>query len=198
MTDLTEIVEAYLADLDLSYQDYVAKLLASYGPAEYDYFNQSTYHDFKHGLTKTPGKNNKVSRTSEGLYCHHIDEDKQILISTNEAILHFDIPYQYQLANRLVYCNLIEHALLHIKIAVEQQDNHARNQTLGIGGYVAYIRPNLIDWLLDGNVPSQHWQLNCYHAIEMSESDATDLIIGLDEYLVNHYPITEIELNDYL
>lgn len=193
---MTEIVEAYLADLDLSYQEYVAKLLAKYGPAEYDYFNQSTYDDFKHGLTKTPGKNNNVSRTAEGLYCHHIDEDKQILISRNEAILHFDIPYQYQLANRLVYCNLIEHALLHIKIAVEQQENHAGNQTLGIGGYVAYIRPNLIDWLLDGNVPSQHWQLNCYHAIEMSKPDAADLIIGLDAYLVKHYPITEIELNN--
>lgn len=185
----------YLEKLQMSYLEYVDYLLKKYGPAKFNYFSETAYQDFKKGLRKSPGKNARISRTSEGLYCHHIDEDKQIMISTDGAIVQFDIPYDYQTKDRLVYCNLIEHAILHILISIEQQNENGNNQRLGIGGYVNFIRPTLIDWLVNGNVPNLQWQRNCYEAIKLSESESNILIQGLDNYLVNNYPITVDAMN---
>ena len=48
--------------------------IQEYGKAKGDYF-----------LTETcASKNKKITRTSEGLYCHHIDEDKAIMLSTDK------------------------------------------------------------------------------------------------------------------
>ena len=53
------------------YFNILEHLLKKYGKAKGDYF-----------LTETCAtKNKKVSRTSEGLFCHHIDEDKAINLS---------------------------------------------------------------------------------------------------------------------
>ena len=56
-----------LAEMEMNYDDLVAYLLGKYGKAQYDYF-----------LTdKCVSKNRKVTRTSEGLLCHHIDENRK-------------------------------------------------------------------------------------------------------------------------
>ena len=91
----------------MSYDDYVQYLLKKYGPATKDYY----YINKNGNLSK-----NKITRTSEGLECHHIDEDKYILLATlEEAKRHFET----QKANRLCYADKIEHLLLHIKITTE-------------------------------------------------------------------------------
>lgn len=104
----------------MSYDDYVVYLLRKYGPAQYDYFcNESC-----------KSKNSKNSRSSEGLFCHHIAENKEILLSTPEvARMH---TFEYQKAHNLVYANYLEHLLLHIKIVEED----ITNEGLGLGGVI--------------------------------------------------------------
>ena len=114
-------IEKMEKELAMPYDAYVKHLLEKYGHATCDYFRTST----------CKSKNSKTSRTEEGLYCHHIDEDKAIMLSTPEvARLH---PFEYQKADRLVYCNILEHLLLHIKIAEEREDITSE---VGIGGTV--------------------------------------------------------------
>lgn len=190
----------YSSFLQKSYSQYVEFLLSKYGSGLDDYYSKESYDKFLSGEIKKPSKKRKVSRTVDGLYCHHIDEDKQIMISTPSEILRFNIPYSYQTKDRLVYCNLIEHAILHIHIAIEQKNNHPNHMVLGIGGYVNFIRPELIDWLSYGNVPSSDnnrtlWRYHCYEAVKMSKSDFDDLLFSMDDYLLRNYPINQDRLD---
>lgn len=119
-------------ELGLSYDELCDYLVDKYGPAEYDYFINETCRS----------RNRKVSRASEGLCCHHRDEDKAIMLSdTNWATKN---PFEYQKANRLVYCNSLEHLILHIKIVKEPKKANANEfETQGIGGVVMYMVPAL-------------------------------------------------------
>lgn len=108
-----------------SYADIVDFLLLHHGPVPGDYFVNET--------CKTKNKN--ITRTSEGLFCHHIDEDKAIMLSND--VFASKNPFTYQKAERLVYCNYLEHLLLHTKIAEEpkaEQANLCEEQ--GIGGTI--------------------------------------------------------------
>lgn len=51
-----------------------------------------------------------------------MDEEKQIVVAKAKAILRFDIPFSYQEKERLVYCHLFEHAILHKLIAIQDVD----------------------------------------------------------------------------
>lgn len=106
--------------IDMSYAQLVQHLLDKYGPAKHDYFN----------TPECKSKSTKLSRTKEGLFCHHIAENKEILLSTPEvARMH---PFEYQQKHNLVYANYIEHLLLHIKIV--QEDEESRG--VGLGGVI--------------------------------------------------------------
>lgn len=185
--------------LSLSYSEYVDYLLQKYGPAVDDYFSEKSYAKFLNGEVKSISKKSKISRTSEGLYCHHIDENKQIMISTPSIILRFNIRYSYQTKDRLVYCNLIEHAILHLLITKESpviQDN----MKLGQGGYVNFIRPELNDWLILGNIPSSDnkltaWRFNCYNAVKMDKQKFQDLLSKLDAFLIANSDATAEDLD---
>lgn len=119
-----------------SYLEIVNILLEKYGPAKYDYF---CFKDCSF-------VNAKVSRMSEGLYCHHIDEDKAIkLSSSGNAMAN---PFKYQRTDRLVYCNVLEHLLLHLKIVIEPKHKDAnKNEIQGIGGVRQFICPIINDYL---------------------------------------------------
>jgi hypothetical protein len=182
--------------LDGSYQDAVSALLEKYGPATDDFFSDKSYARFKNGEIKAPSKR-KISRTNEGLFCHHIDEDKQILISTPQAILFYDIPFEYQKKDRLVYCNLIEHAVLHLLIAAETYDENSSGQLLGIGGYMNFIRPNILSWLVFGNEPTAKWSINCWKTIQMEPRKAKKMVKEMDKFLLRNYPsVTRRDLKD--
>lgn len=56
-----------------------------------------------------------VIRKSEGLYCRLIDENKANMFTDGKFAA--TNPFEYQEASRLVYCNLLEHLILHVKIA---------------------------------------------------------------------------------
>jgi len=119
--------------LNSSYADIVKYLLKKYGAAKHDYFKD----------TACTTKNPQVSRTAEGLYCHHIDEDKAIMLSNDQYAA--ANPFDYQKASRLVYCNILEHLLLHVKIAAEHAEETIEGEILGIGGAVNFICKELND-----------------------------------------------------
>ena len=96
--------EELIKELLMGYEELADYLKEKYGPAKYDYFCNESCRTV----------NKKTSRSSEGLQCHHIDEDKHGNLSVPQLAKRH--PYKYQKKDRLVYCNLIEHCLLHHKI----------------------------------------------------------------------------------
>ena len=114
--------------LDMKYKEIISYLLGKYGPVPGDYFANETCRS----------KNRKITRTKEGLFIHHIDEDKAIMLSTDGFAINNS--YRYQKADRLVYCNILEHLILHVKIAEEPRNVNANKDELpGIGGAVNFL-----------------------------------------------------------
>lgn len=191
-------MEDYVTLLNENYEGCCVYLLDKYGMATDDYFSKPSYERFKKGEIKAPGKK-KITRTNEGLYIHHMDEDKQILIANPKAIIKFDIPFTYQEKERLVYCNLIEHAILHILIAkkdVEEGTKGNNFQAHGIGGYINFIRPELIQWLIKEVSPKLAWKINCRNVIMTSVKNAEKLIEQMDIFLVDNYPISQDQIEE--
>lgn len=125
--------------LAINYQDVCNYLKNKYGHVAKDYFTDET-------MTK---KSQGITRGKEGLCIHHIDEDKAILLSTTDyAQL---APFAFQKSNRLVYCNLLEHLVLHIKIVESTKLKY------GCGGIYAYINPELND-IYSGIQYQQPWK----------------------------------------
>ena len=132
--------------LSMSYDEIVKLFLKKYGAAKHDYFTDR----------ECTIKNKLVSRTAEGLFCHHIDEDKAIMLSNDEYAARN--PFEYQKKNRLVYCNLLEHLLLHVKIAEEPRNPDANeNELPGIGGAINYLCKQLND-IYAGKEPAEEWR----------------------------------------
>jgi hypothetical protein len=103
--DSIEIIK----ECEMPYYSLVKYLQMKYGAVKYDYFTD----DIKYL------RDRRITRTMEGLYCHHIDEDKGDLLS--EPTFAKRAPFEWQKKERLIYCNLIEHLILHLKIIVLRQ-----------------------------------------------------------------------------
>lgn len=144
MDNYTEKMDKYLK---MSYAEYVAYLLEKYGPAKYDYF----YNE------NCKSKNNKNSRSAEGLFCHHVDEDKEILLSTPEIAQVNS--FEYQKADRLVYADYLEHLLLHVKIVEEDEKKNG----CGLGG-VIMISSVLNDYFRHGRADG--WKRNAMKHVD--------------------------------
>ncbi|TDV24313.1 hypothetical protein BCF59_0272 [Mycoplasmopsis mustelae] len=119
--------------LTLTYQQCCDFLRNKYGEINGNYFVKEN--------CKT--KNQKITRGNEGLHIHHIDEDKAIMLSNRHfAILN---PFEYQKGERLIYCNLLEHLVLHIKIIEHPHPNKNSLETVGWGGLFNFMIPELND-----------------------------------------------------
>lgn len=146
-------------DIDTSYHELVDSFLKKYGAAKHDYFTDR----------ECTIKNKLVSRTAEGLFCHHIDEDKAIMLSNDEYAARN--PFEYQKKNRLVYCNLLEHLLLHVKIAEEPRNPDANeNELPGIGGAINYLCKQLND-IYAGKEPAEEWRKTVASKVQDSFDD---------------------------
>lgn len=159
-------------ELDMSYDDYVVYLLDKYGCAKHDYFTNENCNS----------KNSKVTRTNEGLFCHHIDENKTILLAEPTiAKMH---SFEYQKAHRLVYCNYFEHLLLHIKIVKEAHEKVGYEDAMvGIGG------AEMLWQQINGcyrNAPKDGWRKNVFDVIKDR----------YDEYLIIMKYIKQVIDND--
>ena len=105
----------YRLEVSLSYSALVEHLRRKYGKAKGDYFTDETCRTV-----------NLINvRAYEGLHCHHVDAIDVIRLSEPEVAA--KQPFAYQKADRLVYANVLEHLLLHIKIA---EENAARDRSL--------------------------------------------------------------------
>ena len=124
----------YSMIMKMKYNELVQFLINKYGPAQYDYYTNEN----------CTSKNQKVVRSSEGLFCHHIDENKAIKLSNHDYAI--NNPFEYQKKERLVYCNFLEHLLLHILIYEEFNNSNTNEDKLGIGGAVDYLVEQLNDY----------------------------------------------------
>ena len=143
-------LEEYKKIENCSYVEYCDYLQSKYGIGLCDY------------MTKNWNKNQKISRTKDGLYVHHKYEDHAILLSNPEYAK--KNPYEWQLRENIVYCDLLEHLFLHILICEHPSKDKKQNEKVGFGGVVNFIVPELND-VYSGWVPKQQWQLNCHNKI---------------------------------
>ena len=140
---------------NFSYLQYCNYLQEKYGKSKYDYFKN--LYDLSNNWTPE----RKYSRTCDGLYTHHKYEDSGYNLSVVEIAKRY--PPEWQLAENLVYCNLLEHLYLHILICEESKNNKAK-LGLGINGIILFFIPQLNDYY-GGYVPQKQWILNCYNKV---------------------------------
>lgn len=188
--DTSGKLNSYLDLLNLTYEETVDSLKKKYGEVYDDYYREKSYSRFLNGETKTISKG-KYSRAKEGLYCHHVDENKFQDISSLEAIKDSRIPYESQVKDRLVYCDLIEHAILHVQITVESHGNY------GYNGFSVFIRPMIKDWMLKHRNPKPEWMKKCKERAFLNPTDSKILLQALDDYLSPFYKERLLELEKW-
>lgn len=118
-------IEEYNAIKNYSYTEYCNYLLNKYGSVPFAYGN--------------------INNRKEGLFIHHIAEDKVAALSSKENINAYP---EYQTAENLVYADYLEHCLLHILIGEET----AGGKNLGLNGDNLYIIPALRVFFEEGKV----------------------------------------------
>ena len=165
----------------MSYKDLIVYLIKKYGKAEYDYYTD---------LSCTI-KNRNVSRISEGLFCHHIDEDKGN--NLGEPRWAQKQPFEWQKKDRLVYCNLLEHLLLHIKISIMRS---RQNQVAPLPG-VYFLSNHLNDIYMSGG-KIQRWGFKCNELVEDNYSDYIRIICIFLAYIEENYEGAEEELLEHI
>ncbi|WP_050780369.1 hypothetical protein [Mycoplasmopsis pulmonis] len=153
--------------LDLDYETIVEYLKKKYGIISESYFLNKN--------CKT--RNTRITRTSEGLFIHHIDEDKEQLLSRPRIAINY--PWEYQQGDRLVYCNLLEHWLLHIKITISP-----KGFGVGWGGFLL-ILSNIMDCLVDYKF-SQKWRIPIGESI-LKKDNGKETIAIIKMLLKNSY-----------
>jgi len=171
----------YLELLSKTYVEAVSFLLQKYGPAQDDYFKEKSYRRFLNGEIKSITKG-KTTRTNEGLYCHHIDENKWLKASDKEFVKNNKIPFDSQRKDRLVYCDLIEHGILHILIAKET------SLEFGYPGFIAYLKTDIEEWYLDKKIPTLEWKRNCYKKAFLTPREAFEILKEMQSLIgVNYF-----------
>lgn len=125
-----------------------------------DYLQQKYGIGLSDYMTKSWNKNSKCTRTKEGLLAHHKFEDHAIRLSNKEYAM--KNPFEWQLAKNIVYCDYLEHLLLHILIC---ENPATDNDMVGIGGVINFIVPELND-VYSGWESKQQWQTNCHNLIK--------------------------------
>lgn len=144
----------YKGLLNLSYSDMVQHLIEKHGEVIDNYYKEKSYNKFLNGEIKSIASGN-YTKTKEGLYCHHIMENEYENISNKEYIAHYKYPYEYHHKENLVYCDLIEHLILHALITKET------NGDRGFKGLVVFLMPTVEEWYIDGDEPRVLWMQLC-------------------------------------
>lgn len=118
--------------LGLSYKECCNFLKNKYGPIYYPYFVNEN----------CKSKNEKIMRGKFGIYVHHIDEDIYANLCNPEIAR--NLPFSSQLGHKLVYCNLLEHFVLHIKI-FEYPNPKCIDKNISVAGTYLFLIPELND-----------------------------------------------------
>lgn len=171
--------KSYMALFEMDYEKAICHLLKKYGPVKDDYYREKSYFKFLNDEIKSITKG-KYSRTSEGLYCHHIYENEELMLSNINIIKYMKLPYYYQKKENLVYCDLIEHAILHILIADET------NHKYGYAGYITYMESIIKDWYIKNLSPKPDWMKACKERAYLPPSYIRKIISKIDYILSNN------------
>lgn len=172
-----------LKEMSMTYEELVDYLWEKYGHAEYDYFC----------TPECRSKSKKISRTNEGLFCHHIDEDKGACLS-NPDFAKRQL-WEYQKAERLVYCNYIEHLLLHIQITkmiMDEEDKYGLFQN-DLSYLIGLIQPGVwwicedINELYNSKGSETKWRDNCFKQISDNQEEYIMIIDSLIDLVRTNY-----------
>lgn len=152
-----------------TYENLVNYLIQKYGPVPADYFDENWNQNWKQN-----------SRTSEGLEIHHIDEDKYLFLSDRASCERQNVPFECQRAERLVYCNKIEHLLLHIRIA---EDFHADDLQTYYKFGIKTLISKINDYYEFDELPGD-WRNGMITAINNLMADYIVLLIYISTHLI--------------
>ena len=120
-------------------------------------------------------KNNKISRTKEGLYIHHVGEYTVPLLS-NVTVAE-KLPFGYQEPDMLVYCDAIEHLLAHVLIVEALGDDGGANMMPGAGvGGVSMLVAKLNDWFGEHPPIETNWERFAWEKIKRRETEYKKLL----------------------
>ena len=109
--------EELIKEYGMPYSELVLYLQQKYGIPKRSFFYRGM---------KTPVPT--IRRAEEGLFIHHVAENKVFNLAHPNIAARF--PAEYQEREMLVYCNLLEHFILHLKIVDEttgRQGEHGLN-----------------------------------------------------------------------
>ena len=164
-------IQNYYDLLSLDYDSAILCLQNKYGPVKDDYFREKSYKRFFSGKNKSITRG-KYSRAKEdGLYCHHIAEDKYYNLGSPQFCKTYDVPFEVQKRENLVYCNLVEHFILHLLIMKKT------NGKFGTSGALLFLLPFIIDWYIDKKeLPSTPWITSCYKAAYLRKKEVLELL----------------------
>nr|WP_239727980.1 MULTISPECIES: hypothetical protein [unclassified Mammaliicoccus] len=178
----------YLSLLKLNYRQLVGHLIKKHGNVIDNYYMEKSYNRFLNGKIKTIS-HGKYSKSMEGLFCHHILEDKFQNLSNKEYILKYKYPYEYQNKEYLVYCDLIEHLILHVLITKETEGKY------GVNGLCEYLKPIITEWYVLYKEPKKVWEKLCRERAYLPSQYVASLFIEIDKKLVNNEIYSYIENN---
>lgn len=106
-----------------SYEDYIQEKLKKYGEVNDNYIKITKDYSSAY-------KNNNIIYPKKDLYVHHIKEDCLANLSNPKL---FMATIEYQTKQNLVYCDILEHCIMHALIVKENPETG-----LGIGGLLNY------------------------------------------------------------
>lgn len=164
--DIKEIVK----EKALKYLDLVEYLKKKYGEPKGNYF-----------LTITcKSVNNKIKKAKEGLTIHHVKENEHIDLSKTEYASQHD--FSYQEAKNLVYCNPLEHLLLHKKIVEEylfKSLEKGLKECVGIGGVLNYIVPQFNSYFFENGFVFASYQLYGFEIIKNNKNEYLEILADI-------------------
>lgn len=167
-------------EMKMNYETLVGYLKSKYGVAKCNYFTNATCNT----------RSKQITRTKEGLFCHHIDEDKGWNLGEKNSAR--EQPYEYQKAERLVYCNYLEHLLLHIQIGKDKYWKEHKSLTFPIE-FTYFITPGIssicgeINDLFKKKGSSVEWRNRCFKEIECNFDDYIYILKSFVEYMIECY-----------
>ena len=156
---------------DFTYLQYCDYLQEKYGIGLSDY------------MTRQYDKNPKVTRTKDGLLAHHKYEDHAIMLSNKEYAM--QNPFEWQLAKNIVYCDYLEHMLLHILICEYPAEDKNEFEAVGVGGVINYLIPELNDFY-SGWQTNQPWRKNCHNLIKDDKAVYLILVKRFKEFVKDY------------
>lgn len=171
---MNEKLNDYNDLVNLSYDEAVHRLLHKHGGSNDDYYREKSYDRFLKKEIKSITKG-KYARTAEGLFCHHVAEDRYLNLANKEFIIKYKYPFTLHKKDKLVFCDLFEHLILHALIAKET------NGEFGLPGYLTYIYPMIIEWYVGQRKPQKkEWMKNCHERAYLNPEETKQLLRTID------------------